>query len=63
MNSKYRTLLTIAIGLCITCIALVITRRTNLSDFVKGICFGIGIGVMALPLARRSVAKDNYGGK
>ena len=55
MNSKYSILLTIAIGLCIMCIALVITRLTNLPDFVKGVWFGVGIGVTALPLFKKKL--------
>jgi hypothetical protein len=55
MNSKYRILLTIATGLCITCIALVITCRTSLPDFIKGVWFGVGIGVIALPLFKKKL--------
>lgn len=42
----------VPIGLCLMVIALVISQRTQVPDAIKGVLFGVSIGIMLLSVLR-----------
>jgi len=47
------------IGLCFNSAVLLISRYTNMPDFVKGFLLGIGIALIAAPILLRKFGSPN----
>lgn len=49
----------IPVGLCFLAGAITITQFNIMPDSIKGILFGIGIGIMALPFILKKIKPSN----
>ncbi len=45
-------------GMLIVALAIVLNRFTNLPDFIKGLCYGVGVGLEILYLLKNRKSKD-----